>query len=170
MSIHSLSSLDDSTSTTVCLRRRRGLSASEQDHCYSLKLQLALVRGGDQGDSMLARDSSDDRHARGSWQVRDRGMYPDVVQPNPFNADTARRDERLHLPSSRQLSRRQAKSTDRVCTSSASSSLASPRLSLSPICLTMRSLQRVQLSISRHCRLRSHDQNAGAMRREMSAG
>ena len=32
---------------------------------------------------MLARDLSDDHRARGSWQVRDRGMYPDVVQRNP---------------------------------------------------------------------------------------
>ena len=58
---------------------------------------------------MLARDLSDDNRDRSPWQVRDRGMYPDVVQPNPFNADTSRRDERLHLPSSRQPSRKQAK-------------------------------------------------------------
>ena len=31
-------------------------------------------------------------------------MHPDVAQGNTFGEDTTRRDERLHLPSSRQLS------------------------------------------------------------------
>ena len=84
---------------------------------------------------MLARDLSDDHRARGSWQVRDRGMYPDVVQPNPFNAGTARRDERLHIdPSSRRLSLEQARPTNRQ-RSSIRFSLSSSKLlpSLRPL-------------------------------------
>ena len=47
----------------------------------------------------------------------------------PPTGNTARRDERLHLPYSRQLSLKQAKSANRRC-SSTTSSLSSQRLSL----------------------------------------